>query len=610
MTGSVRAVLSAVAVLAGAGALPASALEVNLSAQRATVRVGEQFTVAVEVRGEGMGGLPKPSLPQVENLRVIGRPYTSQGFEYVNGTARSTVTLQYVLVADAEGDYTIGPVHASQGDESAVSGTVNVTVEPGGSTASAPRRLGEEQPETNGSADDGKELIVLARVDDDTPYVNEQIQYTFTFLERADLLQLNYERPSWDGFWAEDLDSTEPTEVMYEGRRYRAQRVRTALFPMSPGELEIGPAKLRVTVAERRRRTRDPFDVFGRGDPFGLFQRGREVVLTTDPVDVQVRPLPEEGKPQDFSGAVGAFTLTADTDRDEVKAGEAVTLRVTLAGEGQVKGVPAPDLSVLEDFRLYESKSDEASEVRDGRIVGRKTWEFVLVPVSGGQTEIPPVRLSAFDPSSERYVELATPAIPVRVEATDLDEALARGDDPSVAKERVRLQQRDIRYLKPAPERLRRAADSPFTGPGFLLAHAVPVLALAGSTLFRRHRDRLRSDVRYARRRGAAKTAARRLKEARAALDRGELGDLFGELSAGLRGYVADRLHLAAANLDDEDVRQGLSESGFPAEDTDELFRILSSCDSARYSPLGTDAGAAARLLEHGEAWLTQAERR
>lgn len=607
MTGSsMRAALLAAAVVVGAAAAPAAALEVSLSAQRSTVRVGEQFTVAVEVRGDGMGGLPKPELPAVANVRVIGRPYTSQGFEYINGVARSTVTLQYVLVADAEGEYTLGPVSASKGDESAVSGTVTVAVEPAGSTATAPRRLGDEPA---AATDNGKDLMVLARVDDDRPYVNEQIQYTFTFLERADLLQLNYERPSWEGLWAEDLDSTEPTEVMYEGRRYRAQRVRTALFPMAPGDLEIGPATLRVTVAERRRR--DPFDAFGGGrDPFNLFQRGREVVLTTDPVAIHVRPLPEEGKPEGFSGAVGSFTLTAATDRQELKAGEAVTLRVTLAGEGQVKGVPAPDLSVLEDFRIYQSQSDEKSEVRDGRIVGRKTWEYVLVPVTGGDVEIPSVRLSAFDPGGERYVELSTPAIPVRVEATDLDEALARGDDPSVAKERVRLQQRDIRYLKPAPERLRRAGASPFASPAFLLAHAVPVLAVAGSTLFRRHRDRLRSDVRYARRRGAAKAAARRLRSARRALDSGDLGALFGELSAGLRGYVADRLHLAAANLDDEEVRRGLAEAGFPGDAADTLFRILSSCDSARYSPLGSDPSAAAQLLADGEEWIAKAERR
>jgi hypothetical protein len=607
MTGSsVRAAFLAAAFLAGAGAAPALALEVSLSAQRTAVRVGEQFTVAVEVRGDGMGGLPKPELPAVENLRVVGRPYTSQGFEYVNGVARSTVTLQYVLIADAEGEYVIGPVHASKGDESATSGTVTVAVEPAGSTAAAPRRLGEEPA---GSTDDGKDLIVLARVDDDRPYVNEQVQYTFTFLERADLLQLNYQRPSWDGFWAEDLDSTEPTEVMYEGRRYRAQRVRTALFPMAPGKLEIGPATLRVTVAERQRRSRDPFEVFGGRDPFNLFQRGREVVLTTDPVPIQVRPLPEDGKPRDFSGAVGTFTLTADADRYEVKAGEAVTLRVTLAGEGQVKGIPAPDLAVLDDFRIYQSRSDEKSEVLDGRIVSRKTWEFVLVPVTGGDVEIPAVRLGAFDPAAERYVELTTAAIPVRVEATDLEEALARGDDPSVAKERVRLQQRDIRYLKPAPERLRRAGGSPFGSPAFLLAHAVPVLALAGATLFRRHRDRLRSDVRYARRRGAAKTAGRRLRSAREALAGGDLTALFGELSGALRGYVADRLHLAAANLDDEEVRRGLAAAGLPDDAAEEVFGILSSCDSARYSPLGTDPAAAGELLKRGEEWIGRAER-
>lgn len=600
MTGRASAAVAAATLLLLAPAGAARALEVTLSAPQSAVSVGEQFTVEVEVHGDGMGSLPRPELPPVENVRVMGRPFTSQGFEYVNGRARSSVTLRYILVADAEGTYTLGPVRVAKGKDDATSGTVRVEVSPVGSTATS-RQLGEEPA---AGADEGKDLIVLGRVDDETPYVNQQIVYTFTFLERADLLQLNYQRPEWDGFWAEDIDTTQPTEVMFEGRRYRAQRIRTALFPMAPGEFEIGPATLRATIAQRQRsrRSRDPFDLFG-GDRFGLFRSGRDVVLQTDPVQVQVRPLPTAGKPQDFSGAVGTFALESSTDRNDVKAGDAVTLRVTLSGEGNIRGVPAPDMSILEDFRIYESQSDESSEVRDGKVFGTKVWEYVLVPVTGGDVEIPPVRLSAFDPAQGRFVALSTPQIPLRVEATDLDEALARGDDPSVAKERVRLRQRDIRYVKPAPASFRSRGGSPFTSPAFLLAHAVPVLALFGTTMLRRHRDRLRSDVRYARRRAAGRVASRRLKEARAALDGNELLDFFGELSAALRGYVADRLHLAAANLDQDVVRREL-------EGADELFAVLGSCDSARFSPIGSDPAAARDLFRRAEEWIRKAERR
>jgi hypothetical protein len=606
---AVRLGLLGLAALATAlAAAPSSALEVTLSASRNTVSVGEQFTVQVEVRDDGMGSLPRPELPAVENLRAVSR-YDSQGFQYVNGRATSSVTAQYVLIADAEGTFTIGPVDVKRGAEEATSNTVQVIVEPAGSTANAPRRLGADANE--GSDSGGTDLIVLGRVDDDTPWVNQQITYSFTFLRRVRVLEgTRYERPQWTGFWAEELDVTQPEEVTFEGRRYIAERVRTALFPTRPGRFEIGPATLRATVEDRARsRARDPFDIFG-NDPFGLLRTGREVVLRTDPTVVEVRQLPSEGKPQDFSGAVGKFRLDSKVDRTSVKAGEAVTLTITLAGEGNVKVVPAPDVSVLHEFKMYESSSNESAEVRGGKIHGTKTWEYVLVPTSGGDVPIPPVRLSVFDPEAGRYETIESQAIQLEVEASDLEDALARGDDPTVAKERVRLRQRDIRYVKAAPGSFRREQGGPFGTPAFLLAHAVPVLAFAGSALARRHKDRLRSDVRWARRRGAAKAAAVRLRTASAALGGAELAPFFGELSAALRGYVADRLHLAAANLDEAEVRRGLAEVGVVEEDLAALFAMLESCDSARFSPLGSDAVGARALLERAEKWIDAMERR
>jgi hypothetical protein len=595
-----------VLLAAALAAAPATALEVTLSAARQAVSVGEQFTVQVDVRHDGMGSVPRPELPAVENLRAVSR-YDSQGFQYVNGRATSSVTAQYVLIADAEGTYTIGPVTVTRGDEQATSNTVQVRVEPAGSTANTPRRLGDDEESAGG----GTDLIVLGRVDDDTPWVNQQITYSFTFLRRVRVLEgTRYERPQWNGFWAEELDVTQPEEVTYEGRRYIAERVRTALFPTAPGRFEIGAATLRATVEDRSRsRARDPFDIFG-NDPFGMLRSGREVVLRTEPIVIDVQALPTEGKPHDFSGAVGKFRLSAKVDRASVKAGEAVTLEITLAGEGNVKVVPAPDVSVLHDFKMYESSSKESAEVRSGVIHGTKTWEYVLVPTAGGDVQIPPVGLSVFDPQTGGYVTIASEPIPLQVEASDLDEALARGDDPTVAKERVRLRQRDIRYVKPAPSSFHRERGGPFATPAFLLAHAVPVLAFAGSIVARRHRDRLRSDVRWARRRGAAKVAAKRLAAAKVFLGGAELAPFFAELSTALRGYVADRLHLAAANLDEGEVRRGLLEHGVGQDEVAALFAMLESCDSARFSPLGSDAVGARALMERAEAWIGAMERR
>jgi hypothetical protein len=596
----------ALALAAGllAAASPVLAYDVVLSLSRNQVAVGEQFTLTVEVRHDGVGNVPQPDLPDVQNIRFVNS-YSSRNFSYVNGKMTASLAVQHVLVADEPGEYTLGPAVAGKGGDAAKSNTVTLQVVPAGSSTNVPKRFGDDEAAQSSV---GRDLIVLAKVDDEEPWVGEQITYTFTFLRRVRILEgTRYTAPSSVGFWAEELDTTEPREVMLEGQRYIAERVRTALFPTGAGEFTIGEALLQTAVEDRTaRRRQDPFDIFN-SDPFGFFRSGREVRLKTDPITVHVRPLPEAGKPAGFSGAVGQFHLEATADRQALKAGEPVTLRVTLAGEGNLKTVPAPDLVSFDDFKIYESESAESTFVRGDKIVGTKTWEYVLVPTSGGEVQIPAVRVSTFDPTTEQYAMLATDAIPLQVEATDLDQALAMGGDMQIAKERVRLRQRDIRWVKPLPGRLRTEGAAPWARPWLLAAHVVPLVAVAGSVALRRHRDRLRSDVRYARRRRAARAATKRLASSQQALARGDLAAFYAELSAALRGYVADRLHLAAANLDEATVRGRLDA---PDEVADELFELLGTCDSARFSPLGSDAGHAAAIAGRARDWLAGAEKR
>jgi hypothetical protein len=603
LTGRVVALAAAALALAA----PASAYEVLMSLSRNQVAVGEQFTLTVEVRHDGVGTVPEPELPGVQNIRFVNS-YSSRNFSYVNGKMTASLAIQYVMVADEPGDYTLGPAAAGQGGDQAMSNTVSLQVVPAGSSTNVPKRFGDEG-EVQSSV--GRDLIVLAKVDDENPFVGQQINYTFTFLRRVRILEgTRYQPPASVGFWSEDLDTTEPREVMVEGQRYIAERVRTALFPTGEGEYTIGEAVLQTAVEDRRRRNRrDPFDLFN-SDPFDFFRSGREVRLTTDPITINVRALPEAGKPAGFSGAVGRFDLKASVDRHEVKAGEPVTFKVSLAGEGNTKVIPAPDLVSFEDFKIYESESAESTFVRGDRIVGTKTWEYVLVPTSGGEVEIPSVRMSAFDPVTEEYVMLATAAMPLRVEATDLDEALAMGGDMQIAKERVRLRQRDIRYVKPLPGSLRPEGGAPYARTWFLAAHFVPLVAVAGSVFYRRHRERLRSDVRYARQRRAGRAATKRLRVSQEALQAGDVERFYGELSAALRGYVGDKLHLAAANLDEAGVRAGLEKIRVPDEVIAELFELLDICDSARFSPLGTDADRAAIVAGRAKDWISQVEKR
>lgn len=616
MIGRLLLFVLAAACWAGDAAL---ALEVSLSASRTEVAVGEQFTVAVEVKRGGVGNLPSPVLPDVPNLRRIGQ-YESRNFSYVNGRMVASLVVQHLFVADEPGSYTIGPATVGSGDERAQSATLEIRASAAGSSAPAPPGASRPSPGGAGAppappatsaSPGGRDLLVAADVDVETPYVNQQVTYTFTFLRRSGIQIFEgsqYVPPSATGLWAEELDSTEPTEVVLEGGRFVAERVRTAFFPTGPGEFTIGEAHLRTTVAERGARRRDPFDLFG-GDPFGFFRPGREIRLATEPVTLRVRPLPEEGKPDDFCGAVGRFTLASSADKTDLRTGDPVTFKLTLAGEGNVKVVDAPNLSHLDGFKVYESQSSETSRPKNGRILGEKTWEYVLVPTIGGIGEIPSIHVSVFSPEKGAYETIATAPIPVSVQGATLDEALAAGEGADLAKERVRLRERDIRYVKPAPRALRRDGGPVAARPAFLAAHAASVLLFAGALLARRRRDRLASDVRWARGQKARGAAEKLLRSADAALGSGDVEGFYGGVSKALRGYVSDKLHLAAASLDETVVRDELVRRGASPEQVGFLFSMLQACDTARYAPGGMDRARAKDLGVQARRWIADAGR-
>lgn len=600
------------------------AVQVRISVSPERVTVGQQFMVVVEVQGEGVGQVPRPTLPEHPQIRRTGQ-YESRNFSYVNGRMTGSLAVRYVMVGLEPGNYELGPATVQSGDESVASNPVNVEVLAAGSSANvgpgssgggpagpSPGTPQPGAPPRAGGANDaavqsgGKDIFVVAEVNDKTPYVNQQITYTFTFLRRAGIQIFQgsqYAPPEATGFWKEELDTTEPTEVVIDGKQYIAERVRIAYFPTGPGEFTIGEANLTTSVAEMRSRRRDPFDIFGQ-DPFGFFREGREVRLQTNPIKIRVQPLPEESKPSDFCGGVGKFTLESSVDKTLLKAGDPATLTLKLFGEGNVKVIPAPDLSQIDGFKIYESESHESSAAAGGKIRGEKSWQFVLVPTTGGIAEIPAIHLSVFNPETRAYETLQTKPIPVTVEATALDEALSRGEGLEIAKEKVRLRERDIRYLKDAPTKFRRAGGRIPISPTLLLQHAVPALLFGGALYVRRRKDRMASDVRWARSQKARGIAEKTLQESDKALRAGDLELFHGALSKALRGYVADRLHVSSASLDLASVRDELVRRGLTTEQFDELTRMIAHCDLARYSPQGKDVSRAAELLREARNWV------
>ena len=230
---------------------------------------------------------------------------------------------------------------------------------------------------------------IEANIDNQSPYVGEQITYTFRYLHTAIIPSVDspkYQLPSMNQFWKYQLGPHEPKIEVINGTRFRVAEIKIALFPMMTG----------ITVIE-------PSVLFLPGS-IGLSNGDTPGQLTTRQViEVAVRSLPETDTPISFEGVVGKYQITSEVDRTQVKVGEAITMHIRIAGTGNIGTLPDLKVPEMIDLTVYDSKITDSTEDMDGKIHGSRTYEYVIVPSKLGRFTIPVIEVCCFDPGREEY---------------------------------------------------------------------------------------------------------------------------------------------------------------------------------------------------------------
>lgn len=547
--------------------------------------------LVLTVEGSGLPELRAPRLPILQNLDVVSGPSTSsqRSFVFDSGGSHQTasLTLVWVLQPKAAGPAVIPPIELS------LEGKTYRTQELRFDVASGPSGPAATRGATPATADDA-DVFVRADVGSTAVWLGEPIPLAATLYTGVQVVDARWIAPPLTGFWseAEPVDAQgEKRRVQIEGRTYLAQPIeRRVLVPTAPGSVTIEPFSAELAIAARRR-SADPFEDFFR-------PRLQTVVRKTSPVRVQVRPLPDEGKPEGFGGAVGVYTLALTTDRTEAQTNDAIVVRAVVEGEGSLQGVPSPRLSGTRDLKVFDPKTDDDVRVKDGRLRSKRTWEWVVVPLVPGT--LPPIEASFpyFDFRKGRYdvIRGATPSLVVhRGSATDAP--VARGE--------IRAQRNEIAFARMDGGSFRtdprRLHERPL---GLLLvgfpAVAAPVVAIWG----RRRAIRLghRATARALR---AGRRARRGLEAASRAI--GGAG-FHAALAGTLLEYVADRSDRAAAGLTHDDVEGWLAARGADEGVRGRVRAVLEASDFARFAPGADEASRRQELLAETRGVLSALE--
>src|SRR5213083_3502743 len=406
--------IGTVAAILAASSTFADSPSVTAVLSNSEVAVGE--TVELQIKVTGPGDARPPDEISIDGLEIHATG-TSRQFEIHNFTTNSSVTYNYTVLPLRAGRFTIPPQTVRAGGKLLKTPELilNVADSAGRSSGARPSRGAQSQPV---SARDllFAELIVPKKV----AYVGEivPVQIRMGFDPRLRPSLIEPPEITGQGFTSQKLQQSGQTSETVNGRPYEVVTYKSAIAAARAGKFEIGPVKARAQVIVPRRRppprarTRSPFDLFDLDDPFSdpffsnpFAQIGerRDVEIRSEPVQLDVKPLPPNAPPS-FSGAIGNFAMATDAKPKSVQVGDPITVTTTISGRGNFDRVNAP---LLEDDRGWHKYPPSSKFKQDDEvgISGTKSFEMVVSPNENKQS-LPVLAFSYFDPAKEQYVTL------------------------------------------------------------------------------------------------------------------------------------------------------------------------------------------------------------
>lgn len=507
--------------------------------------------------------------PKVTGLQVLYGPARQQmsSYQNINGRSSSTssVSLTFTLLAEHTGNISIPAVTAILGGKRVTIHGATVRVLPPDKNAPSARSQGTAGTSVTGT------YFFRALPSATVVYEKQAFPIRYKLYATTEFEINSYEAPQYDGFLSEKQADDGRRQLQletYQGRNYRTVDILSeVLFAQRSGTLTIPSSKigLRVPIAQA---DDDPF--------FGSSMMGDREVRSA-PVTIQVRPLPTEGKPADFSGAVGSFRMRAELLTKTPKTNESLTIRLTLEGTGNLKQVTSPTISFPQDFEVYDPKETYEEKISATEVYGKKIIEYFAIPRRTGAVTIPSLSFSYFDPHLGRYETLHSQPFSLQVAQ---GRETAADDRGSQRQQEQLLRQLYAEGTMGAPAGLQWAQSWSY----LLLFPLIALIGLIAYLVIARDRG-LRADSLGYKASRASSVATKRLRIARKLLEAGERDAFYEETLRALWGYLGDKLRLPGSELSRASVSELLRSRGLDEETIARLTSVIDEVEFARYAP-------------------------
>ena len=545
--------------------------EVTLRASAPEVVVnGDQFRLTYTVNSQDVKDF---LAPQAKGFDVLMGPSRSQqsSTQIINGKVSSSrsITYTYILMAVSEGTFNIPAASIEVDGEKIFSNPLTIKVLPkdkedaNSNQGQGNSGISSRNQKSSGRITD-KDLFVLATASKTKVHEQEAILVTYKAYTTVDLRQLLGKMPDQQGFYVQEVEL--PTQKTFKLEHYKGRNYNTVvyrqyvLFPQKSGKLEIPAVTFDAVVAQRVAVSDDPFEAFFNGG--GYVEVNKKIIAPK--LVINVDPLPS--KPEGFSGGVGTFSLKSDISTTELKANEAVTIKLTISGIGNMKLVSAPEVKLPHDFEVYDPKIEDNYELTANGLSGTKTIEYLAIPRHAGNFSIPPIEFKDFDIKSGKYKTLTTEAYELKVAKGDGSAASQQVIADFTNKENVKVLGTDILFIKTGDTALRQKGNYFYGTTAYYLWYIIPFLLFVVFVVIYRKQAIESANVAKVKTKKANKVATKRMKLAGKLLSENKVNEIYDEVLKALWGYISDKLNIPVSKLSRDNIEAELSGHGVPED--------------------------------------------
>ncbi len=336
-----------------------------------------------------VSGTKSSESPNINGLDkfTVSQGGTSSRMQIINGSYSSSVDYTYFLQPKTTGEFQIGPA----------------VVEVDGRVHSSSIETLTIKKSSGKGAGDGNPIFLSATLSSNKAYVEEQLLFTLKLYHMTDVANISLSMPEVKDLTIKQLGKHLEYHSKYNNKRCNVVELRFLLIPSKAGKYNIYPAKMSMSVPRPMRGRPDMFE------DFFTSSRGRTITVASKSLSLDVSTVPAKGKPADFAGLVGDFSITSSLEPATVKAGESATLTVLVRGQGNVNRIPDIKLPEINDAKIYDDVPQMQTGQNENGIEGIKTMKWAIVPEKEGQYKVPPVSLSFFDTKKRAYNRKDTP---------------------------------------------------------------------------------------------------------------------------------------------------------------------------------------------------------